>query len=75
MSRRKLVVVYRAVGEAEAQVIKALLESYGVRCLLQSNAAPSVHALTIDGMGEFRVMVWEEEAPRARELIEDSSET
>ena len=66
----KMVEVYRTAGEVEAQVIKGLLENYGIPCLLKSNAAPSVHVFIIDGMGEVRIMVWESMAGRARELIE-----
>ncbi len=65
----QMVEVYRARGEAEAQVIKGLLESYDIPCLLQSNAAPSVHMFTVDGMGEVRVMVRKSMADEARELI------
>ncbi len=65
-----MIEVYRARGEAEAQVIKGLLESYGIPCFLQSHAAPSVHALAINGMGEVRVMVDEGMADRARGLVE-----
>ncbi|MBA7705186.1 hypothetical protein ES703_114010 [subsurface metagenome] len=65
----KLVEVYRAVGEAEAQIIKGLLESNGIPCLLQSNAAPSVHVFTVDGMGEVKVMVRESTAEEAKRLI------
>lgn len=66
----EMVEVYNATGEAEAQIIKGLLESAGIPSLLKSNAAPSVHVLTVDGMGEIRVMVWESMAERARELVE-----
>jgi len=65
----KLVEVYRAVGEAEAQIIKGLLESNGIPCLLKSNAAPSVHVFTVDGMGEVKVMVRESTAEEAKRLI------
>ena len=61
--------VYKAAGEAEAQIIKGLLESYGIPCLLKSLAAPSVHVFTVDGMGEVKVMVWESTAEKARGLI------
>ena len=71
-SSEKLVEVYRAAGEIEAQVIKGLLESYGIPCLLKSNAAPSVHVLTVDGMGEIKVMVWKSMAAEARELLEEN---
>jgi len=66
---KKLAEVYRAAGEAEAQIIKGLLESRGIPCLLKSNAAPSVHMFAVDGMGEVKVMVWKEVAEKARELI------
>jgi len=66
---RKLVEVYKSASEMEAQVIKGLLESYGIPCLLKSNAAPSVHVFTVDGMGEVRVMVQDSMLARAKELI------
>ncbi len=53
----------------EAQVIKGLLESYGIPCFLKSNAAPSVHIFTVDGMADVKVMVLPELADKARELI------
>lgn len=65
----KLVEVYRASGELEAQVIKGLLESSGIPCILKSDAASSVHAFTVDGMGEVRVAVLESMADKAREII------
>jgi len=65
----KLVEVYKAVGEAEAQIIRGILESNGIPCLLKSQAAPSVHVFTIDGMGEVKVMVGKSMAEEAKELI------
>jgi hypothetical protein len=68
---QKLVEVYKAPNEMEAQVIKGLLESYGIPCFLKSHAAPSVHMFTIDGMGEVKIMVLDTMADRARELIKE----
>jgi hypothetical protein len=65
----KLVEVYHARNEMEAQVIKSLLESFEIPCFLKSNAAPSVHMFTIDGMAEVKVMVVASMADAARELI------
>jgi hypothetical protein len=64
-----MVEVYQARNEMEAQVIKSLLESYDIPCFMKSNAAPSVHTFTMDGMGEVRVMVLESMVDKARELI------
>jgi hypothetical protein len=70
----KLVEVYRARGEAAAQFIKGKLESSGIAAVLQSRAAPSVHAFTLDGLGEYRVMVLESKAEEARKLIEEDED-
>lgn len=70
MNEHKMVAVYRAAGEAEALVIKGLLESNGIPCLLKSHAAPSAHYFTVNGMGEVKVMVFDSMAAKARELIE-----
>ena len=69
MSKHKMVEVYRAAGEMEAQLIKGLLESNGIPCLLKSNAAPSVHVFAVDGLGEVGVMVRESRVEEARRLI------
>jgi hypothetical protein len=68
-----LVEVYKAPNEMEAQVIKGLLESYGIPCFLKSHAAPSVHMFTIDGMGEVKIMVLEKMADSARKLIKSDN--
>jgi hypothetical protein len=65
----KLVEVYRALGEADALIIKSLLESRGIPSLLKSHAAPSIHVFTVDGLGEYRVMVSESKAEAAKRLI------
>ena len=64
-----MIEVYRAAGEMEALVIKGLLESQGIPCFLKSQAAPSVHVLTLDGLGEVRVMVLKSMTERAKELV------
>ncbi len=64
-----MIEVYKAKGELEAQVIKGLLTSYGIPCLLQSHAASSVHSFVFDGMGEVRVLVLEKVADEAKRLI------
>ena len=65
----KLVEVYKARTEMEAQVIKGLLESFDIPCVLRSNAAPSVHMFTMNGMAEVKVMVLDSRADEAKKLI------
>lgn len=53
----------------EAQLIKGMLDGYGIPCILRSNAAGSVHSFVFDGMGEVRLMVPEAYAEEARNII------
>jgi hypothetical protein len=70
-SSEKLVEVYRANGEMEAQVIRSLLEYHGIPCLLRGEAARNIYGITVDGIGEVRIMVWERMADKARSLIKE----
>ena len=66
----KLVEVYSANGDLEAQVIKGLLESQGITCFLQPYAVSSLQNILVPGMGGVRVLVSAEEAGQAAKLIE-----
>ncbi len=65
----ELIEVYRAAGEMEAQVIRSLLEQYGIPCLLKGDAARTIYGFTVDGLGEVRIMVRESMAEKAKRLI------
>jgi hypothetical protein len=62
-----LEIVYRAAGQLEAHIIKGKLESEGIPALLQYES--EVFGLTVDGMGEVRILVPEPQAEKAREVI------
>ncbi len=64
MNETKMVVIYRAAGELEAQVIKSKLSSEGIPAIFQNEALGTL-GFTLDGLGEFRILVperWEREA-------------
>jgi len=63
----KLEKVYTAAGQLEAHIIKGKLESEGIPALLQYES--EVFGLTVDGMGEVRILVPEPQAEQAREVI------
>jgi hypothetical protein len=69
-----MVEIYRAASETEARIIKSFLESNGIPCLMKANAAPSVHAFAIDGMGEVVILVWEDVIEKAMELIREEED-
>jgi len=74
IKQKKMVEIYRAASEAEARIIKSFLESNGISCLMKANAAPSVHAFAIDGMGEVVILVWEDVIEKAIELIREEED-
>ncbi|MDD5191179.1 MAG: DUF2007 domain-containing protein [Dehalococcoidales bacterium] len=64
-----LVEIYIAKGEAEAQIIKGLLESYGIPCLFKPYASFSASVFVTDGTGQIPIMVNKEDEKDARELV------
>lgn len=69
MNDQELVVVYRAHGELEAQVVKGKLESAGIAAILAYDAAAHIYGLTMDGLGEFRILVAEEDEHAAKQVL------
>lgn len=61
--------VWRSQGEFEAQVIRALLDSIGIRSVIRGEALRITHGLTMDGLAVVRILVRAEDAERAREII------
>jgi prephenate dehydrogenase len=62
-------VVYRASGTTEAEIIRGFLESRGIPVDLDYESAGKVYGLTMDGLGEVRVLVPADFAPMARAAI------
>jgi hypothetical protein len=71
----KLMELVRVMGPVEAEVIKNFLESQGIACILQGQMVQSVYPMSVDGMGELRVMVSEEDFPAAKELLTNRPRT
>jgi hypothetical protein len=70
----KLVTVYTAFGQLEAHVIKGKLESVGIPALLSYESAGPVLGLTVDGLGQVRIMVSEDMASEARQVLRSQSQ-
>jgi ERCC4-related helicase len=56
-------------GPVEAEVIKSLLESQGIKCIFKGLVVQSVHAFSANGLGEIKIMVSEEDYEDAKQLI------
>lgn len=66
-----LTVVYTSAGLMRAQVIKSKLEGAGIPVLLDYESVGPIIGITVDGLGEVRVLVPRDQAEEARSLIEE----
>jgi len=64
----QLVTVYTA-KYMEAQIIKGRLESEGIPVLLSYESAGLIYGLTVDGLGEVKIMVPKPLAEEAKEIL------
>lgn len=64
-----LVTVYVAQGMLRAMVIRGALESAGIPVMLSYESLGQTLGLTVDGLGQVRVMVPAEWAKEAKELL------
>ncbi len=69
-TRPGLVEICAVQGELAANVMKSHLESEGIPVLLEYESAGIVYGLTVDGLGQVRVLVPQELAEDARRIIE-----
>lgn len=65
----ELVEIHRC-DQAEAIVVKSLLESEGIPTLLRSRLVASVHPFSVGDQGEVVVLVPKSEVVRGRTLLE-----
>jgi len=66
----KLVTVFRAPNEIEAQMIRTLLEGNRIKCCLSGESLRHTHGIMVDGLAEVRILVRDDDEKRAMEIIE-----
>jgi hypothetical protein len=69
MSASEQLVTVCTVRYMEAQIMKGRLESEGIPVLLSYESAGLVYGLTVDGLGEVKVMVPEHLVEEAKEIL------
>ncbi|TET41968.1 MAG: hypothetical protein E3J60_03385 [Dehalococcoidia bacterium] len=69
MSARERLVTVCTARYMEAQIIKGRLESEGIPVLLSYESAGLIYGITIDGLGEVKVMVPEHLAEEAKGIL------
>jgi len=71
----RIVEVHAVQGQPEADLIQSLLEANGIESYTRGLAAQSVHPFTMDGMGEIRILVREEDEETAIRIIKEFVES
>jgi len=74
MPSDKLVTVYVAHGEPEAEVIRSALETEGIFPELRGELGDSIEQFADEGVGKIEIRVLEDDAEKAREIIESRAE-
>jgi len=67
------IVIFCTQSDVEANVVRGLLETHGVEANLVSDLPHAVFPLSINGLGEVRLSVREEQVETAKQLIADYS--
>jgi hypothetical protein len=75
MSASEQLVTVCTVRYMEAQIMKGRLESEGIPVLLSYESAGLVYGLTVDGLGEVKIMVPKHLAEEAKEILGISTES
>ncbi len=63
------VLLMRTWNDGEAEIVRGLLDSYGIPCQVVSDIPHSVSPLTVDGLGEIRIFVPPSARDRAVEVL------
>lgn len=57
--------------DGEAELVRQLLTTYGIPCQVVSDVPHSLFPLTVDGLGEVRILVPSARAAEARGCVAD----
>jgi hypothetical protein len=71
MSER-MIPVFQAQGEVEAQQVRAFLRAHGIPAVLHGEALRKTHGMVLDGLGAVTLLVPSGEAHRAGALLDQA---
>jgi hypothetical protein len=69
MSVSEQLVTVRTANYLEAQIIKGRLETEGIPVLLSYESAGLIYGITVDGLGQVKIMVPRHLADEAKEIL------
>lgn len=61
--------IYSTYSEAEAHIIKGVLEGEGIACKIESMRVSQI-PVTLDGLGEIKILVPGESFQKGKEILE-----
>lgn len=62
-------VIYRTWSDLEAQLIKGILEEYGIPVSLATDISHMLYPFTLNGLGETRILVPHEALDEAQDIL------
>ena len=65
-----LVVIFRTHSDVEASIVRGLLEANGVPSVITSDVPHNIFPLMVNGLGEVRISVRQDDADEARRIID-----
>jgi hypothetical protein len=63
------VVIHKTNGITDAEILKNMLESFGIPTRLSYEAMGKIYGLTMDGMGVVALLVAEDRAQEAQDIL------
>ena len=75
LNRAKLAELMVTQSEAEAQIVKGILEEAGIYCTLLTQVPHSLYPLTIDGLAAISIKVLDTQLEAARALLKGYTES
>ena len=71
MDKKNLVLVGRSAGQAYAEMMKMVLESYGIEVFTYGESVGSAYGLTITPLGEVEIWVPKSQSMEAARILEE----
>jgi hypothetical protein len=56
-------------SDSEAEMVRQILDGYGIACQVVSDVTHAVLPLSVDGLGEIRILVLPSRLDEAREIL------
>jgi len=75
MNESETAVLMTTQDDGEAELVRGLLEGYGIPVQVVSDVTHSVYPLTVDGLGEVRILVALDDLERARQILDAHRKT